>query len=305
MDWTGYGDSTRTGDKKYVLACFRADANLSWVIDLRSFLDIPELKYKDYSPRRHYVASNPRIHAGLIHGLAEAELTIMDAQNYRVHAYVEMVADGAEPGGDFDWATLNDIAGDEMLRDSPFGLSNADNELRLLAYGARAWREGNLERQDEVFRAFDPTELKRRAGGKLRDIEVLAARAYSMMSPTEFQELRIVVNDPILRMNFPRNLERLKRLAHVFDEEHAKSVPLLNDLVGHLAEASGVPHRYASQMVSTQPIRENSSSDNDHIQASDIAAGWAADVLLATNNDYRALARQVRWITVNGIAVPA
>jgi hypothetical protein len=304
MDWTGYGDSTRTGDNKYVLACFRADANLSWVVDLRSFLNIPELKYKDYSPRRHHVASNPRVQANLMRGLGDAELTIVDAQMYREDAYFGLVDKGAELGGDFDWTTLNDLAADGMLRDSPFGLTNPDTGFGFPADGTFRWRESYSDKLEELP-AFDPTDLKRRAGGKLRDVEVLAARAHSIMSPTEYRELQIIVNEPMLRLNFPRNLERVKRLAHVFDEEHAKSVPLLNDLVGHLAEASGVPHGYALQMASTDPIREDQSTNSDHIQAADIAAGWAADLLLSTNNDYRALARQVRWITVNGIAVPA
>jgi hypothetical protein len=62
------------------------------------------------------------------------------------------------------------------------------------------------------------------------------------------------------------------------------------------------------QKVSTRvkhQIREASSISSDHIQAADIAAGWAGDLLVATNNDFRALARQVRWVTVNGLSVPA
>ena len=50
MDHTGFGDSSHTADGKYIIASFRADANLSWVVDLRSLLNIPELKYRDYAP---------------------------------------------------------------------------------------------------------------------------------------------------------------------------------------------------------------------------------------------------------------
>jgi hypothetical protein len=91
MNWTGYGDSTRTGDNKYVLASFRADANLGWVIDLRSYLNLQELKYRDYLPRRHQVASNARIQANLNKGLAEAELTILDVERYKIIALVDLL----------------------------------------------------------------------------------------------------------------------------------------------------------------------------------------------------------------------
>lgn len=306
MDWTGYGDSTRTGDGKYVLACFRADASLGWVVELRSFMNKPELKYKDYLPRRHHVASNAALQANLNKGLAEAELTIVDGNRYKALAYVDLIDQGAEPGGDFDLNTLHRMAADGMLRDSPFSLRPEEAYLGLPADGSikKLTRQRFSDALEELP-AFDPNEIRERAGGKLRDVQVLAARAHSMLSPTEFRELRLAICSPIYAGGLPRNMERLKKLAHVFDVEHAKSVPLLNELVGQIAEASGVPRGIAAHMASATPIREAPSTSSDHIQAADFAAGWAADLLVATNNDFRALARQVRWITLNGVNIPA
>ena len=48
----------RVGGDKYVVAQFRADASLGWVPELRSFLNLPELKYRDFQLRRHQVQSN-------------------------------------------------------------------------------------------------------------------------------------------------------------------------------------------------------------------------------------------------------
>src|ERR1700730_2840173 len=48
-----YGDARESGDDKYVVAQFRSDASLGWVPDLRSFLNLSELKYKDFHVRRH------------------------------------------------------------------------------------------------------------------------------------------------------------------------------------------------------------------------------------------------------------
>jgi hypothetical protein len=306
MDWTGYGDSTQTGDNKYVLASFRADANLGWVVELRSFLNLPELKYRDYLPRRQHVASNARLQAKLNKGLAEAELTIMDVERYKTFAYFDLIDQGAEPGGDFDLSTLNRMAADDMLRDSPFSLRSDEMYHGLPADGSYQ----TLTRQSfsdalQELPEFDPQAIRQRAGGKLRDVQVLAARAHSMLSPSEFQELRFMIASPMYGGNLSKNLERIKKLAHVFDVEHAKSVPLLNELVGQIAAVSGVPRGIATHLASAAPIREASSTSSDHIQAADFAAGWAGDLLVATNNDFRTLARQVRWVTVNGVSVPA
>jgi hypothetical protein len=306
MDWTGYGDSTRTGDNKYVLACFRADANLGWVVELRSFLNISELKYRDYLPRRQHVASNARLQANLNKGLAEAELTVVDVERYKALAYVDLLDRGAEPGGDFDLSTLNEMAADDMLRDSPFSLQSEEMYDGLSVDRIHQ----TLDRQSlsdalQELPDFDPQAIRHRAGGKLRDVQVLTARAHSMLSPSEFRELRLTIGLPMYRGSFARNLERIKKLAHVFDVEHSKSVPLLNELVGQIAEVSGVPRHLAAHLASSKPIREACSTSSDHIQAADFAAGWAGDLLVATNNDLRTLARQVRWVTLNGVSVPA
>jgi hypothetical protein len=306
MDWTGYGDSTRTGDNKYVLASFRADANLGWVVELRSFLNLPELKYRDYSPRKQHVASNARVQANLNKGLAEAELTIMDVESYKTIAYFDLIDQGAEPGGDFDLGTLHRMAADDMLRDSPFSLRSEEMYHGLPADGSyRPLTRQSFSDALQELPKFDPQAIRQRAGGKLRDVQVLAARAHSMLSPSEFQELRFLVAGPMHGGGLSQNLERIKRLAHVFDVEHAKSVPLLNELVGQIAQVSGIPRGVAAHLASAAPVREIPSTSSDHIQAADFAAGWAGDLLVATNNDFRALARQVRWVTLNGVSVPA
>jgi hypothetical protein len=237
--------------------------------------------------------------------LAEAELTILDVERYRTFAYLDLIDRGAEPGGDFDLSTLNRLAADDMLRDSPFSLRSEEMYRGLPAdenYQIRTRQ--SLSDALQELPEFDPQTIMQRAGGKLRDVQVLTARAHSMLSPSEFQELRFIVASPMNVRGFSRNLERIKKLAHVFDVEHAKSVPLLNELVGQIAEVSGVPRRIASHLTSEASIREASSISSDHIQAADFAAGWAGDLLVATDNDFRALARQVRWVTVNGVSVP-
>jgi hypothetical protein len=298
MDWIGYGDSSHTADGKYVIASFRADANLAWVVDLRSFLNIAELKYRDYAPleQKYWVQANAPLYRNLIRGLSEAELTIIDQEKYDWKVYFDLIDKGAKPNEDFDLRTVRERAADMMLRDSPLSLRPTEG------FSMDRMREGSAVLEE--LTDFDPTDIRRRSGGKHRDAVVLSARAHSMLSPSEFMELRLMVEQPYLRGSIAENMERIAKLGHVFDVEHPKSLPILNELVGQVAEASGIPHHAARLLSLRNRVREEPSNVSDHIQAADFAAGWAAELLNSTDGDYRALAGKVRWVGVNGVAIP-
>ena len=82
-----------------------------------------------------------------------------------------------------------------------------------------------------------------------------------------------------------------------------KSLPILNELVGRVARAARLPTFVVSR-GREKAISEEASKLTDHMQAADLAAGWAADLLLSTNGNYRALARMFRWVGVNGVSIP-
>lgn len=147
----------------------------------------------------------------------------------------------------------------------------------------------------------DTSSLFRQSGGKLKDAVVLSARAQSLLSPSEFLELRHLVAEPYLFQTFGRTTSRVAQLSHTFDVEHAKSLPLLNTFAAQLAGNSLRGDRAFPQQ---HRIEERASHLSDHLQGGDFAAGWAVDVLTSTDSDYRALAQKVRWITVNGLVIP-
>jgi hypothetical protein len=93
-------------------------------------------------------------------------------------------------------------------------------------------------------------------------------------------------------------------MGRAFDVEHEKSLPILNELVDKVTRAARLPTFVVSR-GREKAVSEESSQLSDHMQAADMAAGWAADLLLASNGDYRALAKQFRWVGVNGIVIPA
>jgi hypothetical protein len=287
-----YGDSSRTGDDKYVLAQFRSDASLAWVGELRAFLVKDELKYKWFVPERHRVMANSELWRRVENGIHQAEITIIDPRSYQDFAIAELLEQQAEPGVDFNVKTINEISGQYIIEWSPVG--------RLGTFDLD-WIAGNTNFQDATD--FSAHDLKRRAGGRLRDAVVLAARSCTMVTPSELSEILSNsfgggVLDSQARTKYFGEVTR------VFDVEHPKSIPILNEFAERLAHAAGVPRSLAHAMNRKAGVWETSSHDVDHIQAADLAAGWAVDLLTLTNGDYRPLAQRFAWVGVNGVVIP-
>lgn len=183
-----------------------------------------------------------------------------------------------------------------MISESPLGrLSHLEEVLEALPFTYFRQRE----------RISTPSELHRRAGGKLSDAVVLAVRAHSMLSPSETMEVVLGFGGGSYGPpNLAAALEVVKSMGRAFDVEHEKSLPILNELVDKVTRAARLPTFVVSR-GREKAVSEESSQLSDHMQAADMAAGWAADLLLASNGDYRALAKQFRWVGVNGIVIPA
>jgi len=295
MPGFAYGDSVKTGDDKYVLAQFRHDAILAWVGELRSFLELEELKWRDYRNRREHVLSNRELSQKVRNGLGQAELTIIDLPMYRRITLNDLIDQGAEAGYDYDLTILNDLTARRMISESPLGrLSHLEDYLETVPF-----TYFNQSRP-----ASTPAELQARAGGKLNDAVVLAARAHSMLSPSETMEVVLAFGGgAYVPGSLAGALDIVKSMGRAFDVEHEKSLPILNELVDKVARAARLPTFVVSR-GRERAVFEEASHMTDHMQAADLAAGWAADLLLATNGDYRSLAKLFRWVGVNGIAIP-
>jgi hypothetical protein len=296
MPGFAYGDSVKTGDDKYVLAQFRHDAILAWVGELRSFLNLEELKWRDYRNRREYVLSNRELSQKVRSGLEQAELTIIDLPMYRRITLSDLIDQGAEAGYDYDLTILNNLTARRMISESPLGrLSHLEDHLEYIPFTYFS---------DQSRPSSSPAELQARAGGKLTDAVVLAARAHSMLSPSETMEVVLALGGGAYGPpSLAGALDIVKSMGRAFDVEHEKSLPILNELVDKVARAARLPTFVVSR-GREKAISEEASHTTDHMQAADLAAGWAADLLLATNGDYRALAKLFRWVGVNGIAIP-
>jgi len=300
MNGFAYGDAVNTGDDKYVLAQFRHDAMLAWVADLRSFLHLPELKYRDYQPRREQVNANRELSKRVSAGLQQAEITIIDLPMYQHLTIAELIDEGAEAGLDFDLTIVNNKTARRMISESPIGrLRHLDDGLVDLPF--TYFNDGHRPAPAPAER---PSEIHARAGGKMRDAVVLAARAHSMLTPSETMEVILAFGgSPHGPANLASALEIVRSMGRAYDVEHPKSLPILNELADRVARAANMPALVVSR-DRPQVVSEEDSRTSDHLQAADMAAGWAADLLLTNRGDYRGLAKQVRWVGVNGIGVP-
>ena len=292
-----YGDSCQTGDDKYVIAQFRSDADLNWVGELRAFLVKDELKYKWFHPERHRVRSNPKLWPRVEKGVHQAEITIMDPLVYRDLALEFYLEQQAIPNVDFDLRAINELSGEYIIHDSPLGFVGSfdRNFLNSLLLDSTRVRSTS---------SFTPAVLKTRAGGRLKDAVVIAARSHAMISPSEMNELIDDCTDGA-GPSFLSRLKRIQQMSRVFDVEHPRSLPILNEFSERLANVAGVPDSMTLAIFRGGFVSEHGSLDHDHIQAADIAAGWAVDLLTLTNGDYRSLAQRFAWVGVNGVVIPA
>jgi hypothetical protein len=319
-----YGDATTTEGGpfcEYVLAQFRSDANLTWVGETRSALNVDELKWKAIKGERPRLKSNEDFWSAIRAGVREATIIVVDPKPLQTKVRLGFLADGAAEGHDFDLSDIIDGCATAMVADTPIAclpseLARVFGRYPMKLYGA--------------FDDFTPDALRKRVGPGLRDARVLAARAHATFDLPG-------VNDGSTRDLFrlPTARAAMKQLLSTsrhFDEEHAKSAAVLNEASDIIAEsledayngtyclADGSVVGYgavttsgtvtAAWSVGTSPISlakkplvtECGSTSIDHLQAADIAAGWAREML--ETGDTRALARFFRRVLVNGAVVP-
>jgi hypothetical protein len=288
-----YGDACVSGDDKYVIAQFRADAPMEWVSELRAFLVKDELKYKYFLPERHRVQANKELWKRVNAGLRAAEITIVDPAMYETSVKSGLEARGAEFGYDFDLELLRELAGNAILEDSP---------LNAATYSEYDWLSDNTHYYGPKPNSFSPAAIKSRVGGKLKHAVLTAARAHAMVSPSERQELILMCSGA--SMPSPaRQLRLIKRMARVFDTEHAQSVSVLNEFVSRIAHASHVQHTLKLNSDAPMVVEANSQSIA-HLQGADMAAGWAVDILAFNHGDLRTVAKHFAWVSSNGVVIP-
>jgi hypothetical protein len=203
-------------------------------------------------------------------GVQQAEITILDPRAYESVLIDEWLDQRAEPGIDFDQRTLNEEVGLFMLRLSPLSIASHtpfDFYFEQMAFDGRFPPDSDIE-----FNEFSPADIKRRAGGRLRDATVLAARAHAMLSPSERREM-VAICSRASNVPFGTRRALLARMCRIFDIDHPNSVPILNEFSERVSHAAGMRNAASVLRGAHKMVSESDSRNVDHIQAADMAAG--------------------------------
>jgi hypothetical protein len=288
--YSTYGDGTTTEGsalrKKYVLAQIRSDANLTWVADTKRALTVGELKWKilrEYRPRLRAMTD---LWASIEAGVRQATIVVIDTTPIRKEVVARLVADGAEEGQDFDDSDIIDGCASALVQGTPVAYLPTD-----LAKVINCWPVPNASFED-----FTPEAIRNKIGRGLRDARVFAARAHATFDLPSHGAASTtdIFRSPATRLV----VAELLATTRCFDNEHAGSTELLNEASDAIAGAlEGV--LATPGMVRSEPlVKEYDSAAIDHLQAADVAAGWARELLELT--DLRALARAFERVLMNG-----
>jgi hypothetical protein len=250
---------------------------------------LDELKWKAFQVRREAIQAKRDLWRRITDSMRQATIVVIrpDTVARGVQGYLD--DQQAEEGLDYDRAGVINVCSVMLIADTPVAyLPNRLSEtLGLYSKGLYL-----------SFDRFAPRELLRRLGGKLRDAKVFAARAHAMFDARHLSHANDRTTDSFRLGQTQPVLQELLATQRTFDEEHPRSAEVLNEASDTITDALKTALLLPGE-VSDQPlVREFRSSDIDHLQAADIAAGWAHE-LLALGNESALLATFGRVI-VNG-----
>src|SRR2546428_2711992 len=117
-----YGDSSATEGgalRKYVLAQFRADADLEWVKELRAALVKEELKYRDVRDARPRLRQNRDLWGRVERGVGEASIIVIDPEPVEAEIREYVRAQRMTEGQDFDPRAVTEACATAIIAGTP------------------------------------------------------------------------------------------------------------------------------------------------------------------------------------------
>ncbi|MBX3233595.1 MAG: hypothetical protein KIT84_11365 [Labilithrix sp.] len=297
-----YADATRTeGGRlaKYVMAQFRSDSELAWIAELRRTLATDELKWqqlKDNRPKLR-AADGGQLWARIEKGISQATLIVMDPSPTD-RSVRRLLAEGGPKETDPEFRY-------ELARQSAAAIVLATPIAHLPYELDRAipWSKYTpLATLDQ----FTPERIVvTLAGGSLKSVvskaTVFAARAHAIfdvaLQESDAASTRDVFRSPLAKVL----LTELLSIERVFDEEEPSTLAVLNAAADEIA--ANLQATIPSFTVSDQPlVKEVSSRAVDELQAADLAAGWARE-LLDLDPSFRRLADKFERVVLNGTLI--
>jgi hypothetical protein len=285
---------------KYVLAQFRADADLAWVGQLRSQLSTEELKFKQVRENRTRLRQTAQLWRRVENGVRQATLVVIDPEPVAGQVTRSWQSQGAISGVDYNQDNVirgcaAAIVAGTPIAHLPHALATVSSWRRVLG----AYRTVEETMRPRPFSAptddFTPESIQQAIGTGLRSALVFAARAHATFDVASMDETARSTRDAF---HSPLSCEMLREVlstSRTFDQEDDRSAEVLN----RASEAIAEHLRDELPCVSDQPlVQEQDSRAIDHLQAADIAAGWAREIIDA--GGVRALGAVFERVWVNG-----
>lgn len=283
----------------YILAQFSGRTSFDWVQKLRAKTGKDEIKYADFVWAQKAWRGEKELWRSVDRGVEAATIYVVDPATYVQCVMSELLESGAEFGYDFDERTAIDMAAEQIIRDTPgYQLRNTRAALEFASLTSPL-RMMPSSLSPFLFQADLPVprEVLTKLGGGLRNAIRFAARAQSL-----FDDEMLDIPDPDVFPSFyaPGFRARLAELRmraalstpRVFDIEDSNSVEVLNETADWMSNA-------VAGLATLRPlIRELDSASIDAIQAADVAAGIARNII--DGSGVRELAGKFRRVLVNG-----
>ncbi len=273
----------------YILAQLPGDTDLDWLREIRSTTTTDEVKWKAFQARRERFQANAGLWRLITSSMKTATIVVIKPVDM-VRDIKEWLGDEhAEEGVDYNRAGVINACSVMLIADTP------------VAYLPNRLAESLGLYSHDLYLSFDkfaPQQILHRIGGGLRDAKVFAARAHAIFDPRQLPSDHDRTTDSFRPFSMRPVLQELVATQRNFDEEHPRSTKVLNDASDTMTAALSSTLLLPS-VVSDKPlVREYSSRDIDHLQAADIAAGWAHELLAL--GDERALLASFGRVIING-----
>jgi hypothetical protein len=287
--FSSFGDATTTEGpgRVYVLAQVRDTGNLDWVAEVRTLLDVPELKWEVFVGHRPRLRADRHLWSRIEAGIAQAAIIVVDV-DIESHRAFRSLIDERGVGFGYDW-------GDREMFDLMYRSTISRSPVAFLPDElAKAFP--NAPKQIATLEDFTPEGIRDRIGPNLRQAAILAARAHAVF---DVDGLRRDVGTRTTQDAFtsplaPLVLTEVLASHRTFDVESPKTLEVLNDASDVIAAALGP----AIETSSEQLVRECSSRELDQLQAADIAAGWAREII--DLGEQRTLTSRFEVVWLNG-----
>jgi hypothetical protein len=287
--FSSFGDATATEGpgRVYVLAQVRDTANVEWVAEVRALLDLPELKWTAFKNHRPGLRANRQLWSRIEAGIAQATIVVVDLDTESLRAFSSLI-DERGYGFGYDW-------GDKEMFDLMYRSTIARSPVAFLP-DALAKALPNAPKKLGTLDEFTPEKIRERIGPNLRQAAILAARAHAVFDVDGLRRDRTTrtTQDAFTSPFAPVVLTQVLASQRTFDIEAPKTLDVLNHASEAIAAALGPTIKTSSEQL----VRECSSAELDQLQAADIAAGWARELI--DLGEQRTIASRFEFVWVNG-----